>query len=426
MNNQVTIKQKVHQNNPIALFIRDIIIKNKKMLGIKIPVVIDFLDLSTTIGNITKPNGKYYYIPINKNETINATNPLKTKTKTDDYLMEYIVIAELGNSLYRKFQDDGVDIDKVAVYVDNIINKKVKAEVAFMNQDQRFKINQNEIKYIKSRIEKFKNDMGIKKQIIVEICDMLAVDGRKTMGSTYQTPVSIFFAIDYSFYKENKGNLIGNKALDMFIVHELSHTKNSKKFQSHGKEFKNIYKTYASQITKDTKLLNAWSNAHMKTGIMHDKADTKPKHALYIPKYHITNIYVDIDSGHANFTTNKGEYEQKRSIAQQNKKYGTKYVYINIPEREKITFSNKIQQISPKYITDNEYNIALNYIIYELLRKYGTSKQFSKLKTTDEYKTTMKNYKTAFKIIENKNKQHTGKPTQRKQKRQVTQTKFKI
>ncbi len=168
MKSDVTIKQKQHQNNKIALFIRDIIAKNKTRFGIKLPVVIDFVDIPEKVGDIKKVDNKYYYITFGKNETLNVTNPLITKSKSDDSWFEYGIFGAVANKLVDNFPEDKNKRKLSQKYYAELFKKLVTDDVTFAKQDKRLKYNPKEIEYIVSRVKYFKNKMKISKPIIIE------------------------------------------------------------------------------------------------------------------------------------------------------------------------------------------------------------------------------------------------------------------
>ena len=87
---------------------------------------------------------------------------------------------------------------------------------------------------------------------------------------------------------------------------------------------------------------------------------------------------------------------------------------------------NDLLKISKPYIPDDEYYSIMYYYIYKLFMKYGNKKYIDKLRNSNDYKQCMSKYKKIMDVINKRIEQNAGKPTQRKQKRQVTQTKFKI
>ena len=427
MTSDVTIKQKAHQNNPIALFIRDIIVKNKNKFGIKLPVIIDFVDQQDMVYNIIKNDGKYY-ITLGKGKTLNATNPLKTKTKADDYYFEYNLLAEIIVMLETKYPNDGVKYNYAIEYLNKLLNEKIHGDITVVKHDKRFKINANELDYIVSRLKYFKNKMNIKKPIILEILDIGELrDGKSSMASVIHNGPSIMFLLDYNTYNENRGNIIGNKGFDMFLLHELTHTKVPYKHQAHGKEFKKTYKKYASDITKNKDLLNFWSAAHVGTKYLPTKDTNTRKHAMNIPLYSKLNIYLNLDNGFATFNINKGELYMRRGIKEQNDKNKTHFIYINVPENEKIKFMKNLSEyISQKYVTDDEYDFMVDYYIYRLYEKYGDKKYLPKLKSIPRYQTVMRGYKKVMQTIEAKHKKYRGKQSNRQTSPKVRPLKIRL
>ena len=428
MTNDVTIKQSAYQKNPIAIFVRDIIAKNKNRMGINLPIVIDFVDIPSMIGNITKPNEKYYYVPISKNETVNAVNPLKTKTKSDDIYFEYNILASFFVEMDAKYPLNVAKYNNTGKYLANLFNN-IKDNVTVVKHDRRFHVNQKELDYIVSRIKYYKTKMNIRKPIIFKILDIASEGGDNSTSLAYtdHNGAGIIFAFDYNMYNENRGNIIGNKGLDMFILHELTHTKIPYKYQMHGKEFKKLYKKYALEITQNKKLIDFWSKAGCGLEYLPDKSEIKREHTLNHPIYSKVNLYIDVKSGFANFNINRGKFDSMRSIKNQNREHKTHFVYVDIPEFEKIKFMNYIKNnLSQSYITDDEYNVMTEYYIYTLYKKYGDKKYLKNIRETDNYKQCMKDYKKVSQSIENKNKQYKGKSTKRVQKSRMRQNKFKL
>ena len=262
MTSDVTIKQKAHQNNPIALFVKDIILKNKNRFGIKLPIVIDFVDQPFFLVTVSKPNEKYYYIPFGRGDTLNAINPLKTKTKNDDYMTEFNVVYSLGEKFETLFPNDGIKTSDMKKYAMDIITNKIHEDIIIQMHDKKLKLTPKEIEYIKTRIKYFKNKMGIKRKIVLELSDTTSY-GYPYNAFIYKIKNIIFITLDYNLYIKNKGRLIGNKGFDLLLLHELAHTLVPDTKQPHGKEYKRIFEKYAPEITKNKAIIKDWGNASM-------------------------------------------------------------------------------------------------------------------------------------------------------------------
>jgi len=138
------------------------------------------------------------------------------------------------------------------------------------------------------------------------------------------------------------------------------------------------------------------------------------------------NIYVDVGDWTCNYNMNKGKYEQIQAIKEQNAEHGTKYVYLDIPEPEKIKFISDLNNISKSYISDNEYYMMMYYYIYKLFEKYGNKRHITNLKKSTDYKNVIGSHKRIMESIAKKHKKNMGKTTQRKRNVEIGRTKFKI
>jgi len=425
MTSDVTIKQKAHQNNPIALFVKDIILKNKNRFGIKLPIVIDFVDQLAYISDITYENN-IYHIPISKRYTIDAINPLNTKTKNDDYLLEYNLIFELSNA-FKSIPHIGIKISLMENYAETILKTKLCGDVIIVPLDKKFKLLPEEMAYIISRIKHFKNKMGIKKKIILEMYDTTQWMSQPTTAYIHSNKNVIYIVFDYNFYKKNKGRLIGNKGLDMLILHELAHTRIPDSKAAHGREFKNVYKKYASEITKNKKIINAWSNARAGSVYTPHTIKESNKNALSSFYYDIFNVYVDIKHGNVGITYNKSKPEMLKEIKEYNKDGDYYIVYLNLPISEKITFDYKIKDINELGIlSKRRYNIIVDYFVYKLYEKYGNKKYLQQLKSTNRYKKVMMEYKPILKIVNEKLPKISGNATTRMRNERFVYPKIKI
>ena len=425
MTSEVTIKQKAHQNNPIALFIKDILAKNKNKFGIKQPFVIDFVDQSFLVGKIVKLKNGDYYIPISKYETLQAINPLKTKTKYDDNLMEYNIISNVFSAFENDYPNEKLNVKVANKHINDIFNKRIRDDVVVVKQDKRFNINQKEMTYIISRIKYFKNKMGIKKPIVVEINDTSTYEGGSVLGYAREYQHSFYLVIDYKLYDENRGNIIGSKGFDMFIIHELTHFITDPKVQKHGVEYKKLFKKYASEITSNPKVIKDWGNA-TSGSMMKTIGEKKSKHALFIPNYSSTHFYVDIKRGYTKYHRNISKFESLRKNKLDNKQYGQYYTFLNLPQNEKIILIDKLEHdLGIKKLKEDEYDCIVDYHVLKLYNKYGNKKYLPALKKTDNYKFVMQNYNKIIKKYNKKSKK-VGKPSNRHNNIFINNKKLKL
>ena len=415
MTNDVTIKQKVHQKNPTALFVRDIIAKNKKRFNIKLPIVIDFVDQLAYVGEITKPDGKYYYIPISKRYTSNAISPLGTKTKNDDYIIEYDIMNELSYKFNDAFPRDGIKISDMRKYAINILQTKMRGDVIVIPLDKNLKLSTEELKYIMSRIKYFKNKMGIKKKIILNMYDTTQRMGVACVAYTHTDYGVIFLTLDYNLYMKNKGRLVGNKGFDLLLLHELAHTKIPDSKAGHGVEFKKCFNKYASDITKNKDVLKSWGSARMGANIMPHTVEEANKNALAGYMYDVYHVIMSVSGGSSGIIYNKSKSDMMKDIKDYNKVDNQVVVYINAPIPEKYMFDSKIKDINELGIlSGDKLNILMDYFAYKLYEKYGDKKYLKQLRSTARYKQVMRDYKPILKRVEDKLKKNKGKTTARK------------